>query len=64
MEKTKINVQAIIKELEVARGALKEGIINATLSKKGKENVANDLKEVIALAEEMKAGLKNELNTK
>jgi len=64
MEKTKINVQAIIEELEVARGALKEGIINATLSKKGKENVANDLKEVIALAEEMKAGLKNESNTK
>ena len=64
MEKTKINVKAIIEELEVARGALKEGIINATLSKKGKENVANDLKEVIALAEEMKAGLKNESNTK
>ena len=52
-----MNIQTIIKELEVARGALKEGIINAELTEEGKENVANDLKEVIALVEEMKADL-------
>ena len=60
MEKTKINAQTIIKELSIARGELKEGILNAKLSKEGKENVANDLKEVIALAEKMKADLEEE----
>ena len=60
MEKTKINAKTIIKELSVARGELKEGILNAKLSKEGKENVANYLKEVIALAEKMKADLEEE----
>ena len=59
MEKTKINIQTIIKDLETTKKELKEGIINATLTKSGKENVANDLKEVIALAEQMKADLIN-----
>jgi len=59
MEKTKINVQTIIKDLESTRVELKEGIINATLTKAGKENVANDLKEVITLAEQTKADLAN-----
>ena len=60
MEKTKINAQTIIEELSVARGELKEGILHAKLSKEAKENVANDLKEVIALAEKMKADLEEE----
>ena len=59
MEKTKINVHTIIEELKTTRSELKEGIINASLTKTSKENIANDLKEVIALAEQMKADLKN-----
>ena len=55
-----MNIQSFIKELAVIREALKEGILNAKLSKEGKENVANDLKEVIALAEKMKADLEEE----
>ena len=59
MEKTKVNVHKVIKDLEIARNALKEGIINAKLTEVGKQNVSNDLKEVIALAEQMKADLNN-----
>ena len=64
MEKTKVNVHKVIKELEIARNELKEGIINAKLTEVGKENVANDLKEVIALAEQMKTDLNNNKESK
>lgn len=64
MEKTKVDVSKVIKELEVARNELKEGIINAKLTKISKENVANDLNEVIALAEQMKANLNNNKESK
>ena len=64
MEKTKVDVNKVIKELEIARNELKEGIINAKLTKIGKENVANDLNEVIALAEQMKANLNNNKESK
>lgn len=64
MEKTKIDPQTIIEELTVAKKELKEGILNATLSKEGKENVENDLKAVIALAEKMKADLEHRLANK
>lgn len=64
MEQPKINPQTIIEELIVAKSALKAGILNATLSKTGKENVENDLKGVIALAEQMKADLENKLADK
>ena len=55
MQKTKINAQKLISEMDANFEKLKEGIPTAKLSKSGEEKITKELEKVIALAEKMKA---------
>ena len=54
MPKTNINVKAFIREAKAINEKIKEGITNANLTSKDKEELIGDLEEIITLAEQLK----------
>jgi len=57
MRTSKINIKSIIKESKEINLQLKEGISNATLSKTDKEELIDDLEDLVALVEQIKADI-------
>ena len=60
MSKPKIDVRAIIEQSRINHAELKEGIANANLTKAEKQEIIDEIKDVIALAESLKAENANE----
>ena len=54
MKKATIDVQAVINTMDKAINELKVGLPKAKLSKKAKQEIKNELEEVIALAKQLK----------
>lgn len=59
MQKTEINVQEIINEIDGAMDRLAQGIPNAKLTKEDAKDITEQLEDIIALAESIKADSQN-----
>jgi len=60
MQKTKINVDKVISEMDKAYQELRKGIPNAKLTKSEAKEITTQLEDVIALAESIKADVAKE----
>lgn len=57
MPKTKVNVKAFIQESKAINKKIKEGISNASLTAKDKEDLISELENIIKLTEQLKSDI-------
>lgn len=57
MPKTKINVKESIRIMDNSLNKLEEGFIDADLTREEADDITKQLEDVIALAEQIKAGI-------